>query len=94
MRRRSCHVLLLNYFINIGGLEALCRRFEQAAANVWTVLEQQQQQQQKEKDTFQSPGATKQVRLLRVLAPVCGVTLHDGLTIQHCIRCCAWTQGK
>ncbi|PNH10945.1 E3 ubiquitin-protein ligase [Tetrabaena socialis] len=40
-RRRSCHVLLLNYFVGIGGLDSFSRRFEQAAANMWSVLEAQ-----------------------------------------------------
>ncbi|GFR50880.1 hypothetical protein Agub_g13169, partial [Astrephomene gubernaculifera] len=40
-RRRSCHVLLLNYFAGIGGLDSLNRRFEQAASNMWAVLEAQ-----------------------------------------------------
>eukprot|EP00198_Chlamydomonas_reinhardtii_P000104 XP_001689439.1 predicted protein [Chlamydomonas reinhardtii] len=33
-RRRSCHVLILNYFVAIGGMESLARRFEQASENL------------------------------------------------------------
>ncbi|GIL92299.1 hypothetical protein Vretimale_18444 [Volvox reticuliferus] len=42
-RRRSCHVLLLNYFVGIGSMDSLSRRFEQAADNMWSVLAAQVQ---------------------------------------------------
>lgn len=38
-RRRSCHVLILNYFVAVGGMEALAARFGNAVEGLWWAMD-------------------------------------------------------
>eukprot|EP00798_Chlamydomonas_sp_ICE-L_P016840 gene16840-23120_t len=44
-RRCSCHVLVLNFFVSLGGMGALCKRFGEAAEQLWSVIEYEKQQE-------------------------------------------------
>ncbi|KAF5843493.1 hypothetical protein DUNSADRAFT_14409 [Dunaliella salina] len=39
VRRRSCHALVLNYFVALGGLPSLAARFGQSADAVWAAMD-------------------------------------------------------
>lgn len=47
-RRRSCHLLILNFFLALGGLDALLVRFKQATEQLWAAIDAQQQRHQQE----------------------------------------------
>lgn len=47
-RRRFCHLLVLNYFSALGGMQALAARFSEAVALLWEVLDAQEAQQASE----------------------------------------------
>lgn len=38
-RRRSCHALILNYFVAVGGLDALAARFGDAVDALWAAMD-------------------------------------------------------
>lgn len=41
-RRHYCHTLILNYFVAVGGMDSLSRRFQEAIGMLWEVVEYDQ----------------------------------------------------